>query len=122
MFWRLDLATCSRLDLIAKIACFAHIGQFLNVFSFPLNISDCLLSSSFQTSLKLTVSLSKNLHFCIISTSIFKKKVWVFLLSYSISCLLHVLSLFLCCCLSFVAVVIHVWNGFILLDWLKGFC
>ena len=31
---------------------------------FPLNIFDCSLSSPFQTSLKLTVSLSKKLHFC----------------------------------------------------------
>ena len=30
------LATCLRLDSVAKIACFAHISQFLNVFSFSL--------------------------------------------------------------------------------------
>ena len=30
------LETCLRLDLVAKIACFAQIGQFLNVFSFSL--------------------------------------------------------------------------------------
>ena len=51
-----------------------------------------------------------------------QEKGMVFLLSYSISCLLHVLSWFLCCCLSFMTFVIHVWNGFILLGWLKGFC
>ena len=32
------LATCSRLDLVVKIACFAQIGQFLNVFSFSLEL------------------------------------------------------------------------------------
>ena len=30
------LATCLRLDSVAKIACFAYISQFLNVFSFSL--------------------------------------------------------------------------------------
>ena len=45
MFWWLALATFSWLDLIAKIACFAHIGKFLNVLSFPSNICDYSLSS-----------------------------------------------------------------------------
>ena len=66
---RLTLATGWRLNSVAKIACFAQIGQFLNVFSFPSNISDCSLSSSFTLSLKLTVLLLKNLYFCIISFS-----------------------------------------------------
>ena len=69
-----------------KIACFVQIGQFLSIFSFPSNIFYCSLSSPFQTSLKLTVSLSKNLHFYIISTLIFKKKVWVFSFSLHSSC------------------------------------
>ena len=38
------LATYSQLDSIAKIVCFAQIGQFLNVFSFPSNICDYSLS------------------------------------------------------------------------------
>ena len=45
MFWQLALATFSRLDSVVKIVCFAHIGQFLNVFSFPSKICD--YSSSF---------------------------------------------------------------------------
>ena len=32
------LATCSRLNPIAKLACFAQIGQFLKPFEFPSNI------------------------------------------------------------------------------------
>ena len=36
MFWWLALATCSWLDSVVKITCFAHISQFLNVFSFSL--------------------------------------------------------------------------------------
>ena len=36
MFWRLALATCSQLNSVAKIACFAQIGQFLKPFSFSL--------------------------------------------------------------------------------------
>ena len=41
---------------------------------FPSNISDCSFSSPFQTSLKLTVSLSKNLYFCIFSSSNLQEK------------------------------------------------
>ena len=36
VFWRLALATCSRLYSVTKITCFAHISQFLNIFSFSL--------------------------------------------------------------------------------------
>ena len=63
--------------------------QFLNLFSFPLNFHDCSLSSPFQTSLKLIVPLSKNLHFYIISTLIFKKKVWFsyYLIAFHVYCL-----------------------------------
>ena len=45
---------------------------------FPSNISDCSLFSPFQTSLKLTVSLSKKLCFCIFSTSNLQEKVMGF--------------------------------------------
>ena len=55
MFWWLALATCSRLDSVAKIACFAQIGQFLNVFSFPSNFCDYSLSSLFHPFPKHTV-------------------------------------------------------------------
>ena len=41
---------------------------------FPSNISDYSLSSPFQTSLKLIVSLLKNLYFCIFSTSNLQEK------------------------------------------------
>ena len=41
---------------------------------FPSNISDCSLSFPFQTSLKLTMSLSKNLYFSIFSTSNLQEK------------------------------------------------
>jgi len=58
-----------RLDSVTKIACFAQIGQFLNFFSFPSNFCDCSLSSPFTLSLKLTVLLLKNIHFCFISSS-----------------------------------------------------
>ena len=104
------LATLSRVELCEK-----HLNKFFKIFFlsvlatspgdllvtwlnrknrvfcayksvFPSNISDCSLSSPFQTSLKLTVSLSKNLHFCIFNLQISKKKVWVFLSSIYISC------------------------------------
>ena len=49
------LVTCLQLDSVAKIACFAQIGQFLNFFSFPSNYCDYSLSSSFHPSPKHTV-------------------------------------------------------------------
>ena len=103
VFWRLALATCSRLDSVVKITCFAQIGQFLNVFSFPSNISNCSLSSPFQTSLKLTVSLSKNLHFYIISTSFFKKR-------YGFSYYLIAFHVYCMCFLDFCVVVWVLWH------------
>ena len=67
--WRLarDLIQSPKSRVLHKM------GQFLNLFNFPSNFHDCSLFSPFQTSLKLIVSLSKNLHFYIISTSFFKK-------------------------------------------------
>ena len=53
------MATCSRLDSVVKITCFAQIGQFLNFFSFPLNFCDYSLSSSFYPSPKHTVHLTQ---------------------------------------------------------------
>ena len=82
------LVTCSQLDLVEKIACFAQICQFLNVFSFPSNISDCSLSSPFQTH-RVTLKEPTFLHH--FSLNLLEKGM-VFLLSYSTSCLLHVLS------------------------------
>ena len=77
--WRLTLVTCSRLDSIAKITCFAQIGQFLNFFSFSVKLL-CLfivfpLSTLSQT---LRVTLI-SLHFCFISTSNLQEKGMVFL-------------------------------------------
>ena len=89
--------------LVTKITCFAQIGQFLNVFNFPLNISDCSLSSPFQTSLKLTRSLSKNLHFYIISTSFFKKR-------YGFSYYLIAFHVYSMCFLDFYVVVWVLWH------------
>ena len=82
------LVTCSQLDSVEKIACFAQIGQFLNVFSFPSNISDCSLSSPFQTH-RVTLKEPTFLHHFNLNL---QEKGMVFLLSYSTSCLLHVLS------------------------------
>ena len=74
------------------------MGQFLNLFCFPSNFHDYSLSSPFQTSLKLTVSLSKNLHFYIISTSFFKKK-------YGFSYYLITFHVYSMCFLDFCVVV-----------------
>ena len=81
----LSLATVWRLELVAKIACVAQIGQFLNVFSFPLNILTihCLphlnsLSNSPYYSRKTSI-------FASFHPQIFKEKVWAFSLSLHIS-------------------------------------
>ena len=56
------LVTCTRLDLGAIIVCFAQIGQFLNVFSFSLELFSIfivfLISSLSQTH----CALNTNLH------------------------------------------------------------
>ena len=53
--WRLarDLIQSQKSRVLHKM------GQFLNLFCFPSNFHDYSLSSPFQTSLKLTVSLSR---------------------------------------------------------------
>ena len=53
---------------------------------FPSNFYDCSLSSPFLSQLKLTQTLLK-LYFYIISSQIFKKKVWVFSVSLHFPCL-----------------------------------
>ena len=56
---------------------------------FPLNFCDCSLSSPFLSQLNLTQTLRVTLlklHFCIIPSPIFKKKVWVFSVSLDSSC------------------------------------
>ena len=84
---RFVLATCPQLNSVAKKACFAFLGQFLNLYSFPSNISDSSLSSSF-------VSLTLSPCFTHISTIFLQhlnfnlqENVWLFLFSLSISCL-----------------------------------
>ena len=70
---------------------------------FPSNFHDCSLSSPFQTSFKLIVSLSKNLHFYIISTSFFKKR-------YGFSYYLIVFHVYSMCFLDFCVVVWVLWH------------
>ena len=65
---------CSRLNPVAKIVCFAQISKFLKPFEFSSNILWLFIIFLTQTSLKLTMSLSKNLNFCIISTSNLQEK------------------------------------------------
>ena len=74
MLWRLALATCSWLDLVAKNAWFAQKGQFLKLFSFPSNFSDCSLSSLFISLTNPPCVSQKSPLFFIISTSFFKKR------------------------------------------------
>ena len=94
MFWRLALATCWRLTSVAKNACSAFRRQFFKTFSvFPSNFYDYSLSSPFLSQLKLTQTLFK-LHFCIISSRVFKKR-YGFSLSHFIFNVLSLVFLFL---------------------------
>ena len=80
-------------DLLAT--CFSHKKHvfcvsrtiFKTISIFPSNLCDCSLSlsSPFLSQLKLTQTLLK-LHFCITSSPIFKKKVWVFSVSLHFPC------------------------------------
>ena len=68
--WRLarDLSQSRKLHVLGKL------GQFLNLFSFPSNISDCS-SSSFSEKLSNSPCHSqKNLHFVSFLIQIFKEK------------------------------------------------
>ena len=67
---------------------------------FPSNFYDCSLSSPFLSQLKLTQTLLK-LYFCIISSQIFKKKVWVLISSPHISCFEFHFREYLCWCFVF---------------------
>ena len=82
MFWRLALATCfSREKLMFCIS-----KTVFKTFSiFPSTFCDWSLSSPFLSQLKVTQTLLK-LHFCIISSPIFKKKVWVLSVSLHLPC------------------------------------
>ena len=58
---------------------------FKTFLVFPSTFCDCSLSSPFLFQLKLTQTLLE-LHFCIIFSPIFKKKVWVFSVSLHFPC------------------------------------
>ena len=77
------LATCFSRE--KRVFCISK--TIFKTFSvFPSTFCDCSLSSPFLFQLKLTQTLFK-LHFCIISSPIFKKKVWVFSVSLHFPCL-----------------------------------
>ena len=75
MFWRLALATFSRLDSVTKIACFAKKKcQFLKLFNFPSNFCDFSLSSLPETLSNSPCHSQTNFHFYIISTQNLQEK------------------------------------------------
>ena len=82
MFWRLALATCFSCE--KRVFCVSK--TIFKIFSvFPSTFGDCSLTCPFLSQLKLTQMLLK-LHFCIISSPIFKKKVWVLSVSLHLPC------------------------------------
>ena len=80
------LVTDWRLVSVAKNTCFAFQRQFLKLFQFFPRILvtvHCLPHFSLSNTSCLT---SKSIHFCIISSPIFRKKVWVLSVSLHFSC------------------------------------
>ena len=86
------LITCSRLNPVAKIVCFALFDQFLKHLVFPSNIFNYSLSCLFNSLSNSPCHSQKHSFFFIISTSISKEKVRVFLFSLNISCSLPWIS------------------------------
>ena len=76
------LATCISRE--KRVFCVSKT-VFKTFLVFPLTYYDCSLFSPFLSQLKLTQTLLK-LHFCIISSPIFKKKVGVFSVSLHFPC------------------------------------
>ena len=74
MFWRLVLVTCMRLVSVTKSRVLGKLGQFLNLFSFFLEHFWLFIFFLFLKTPKLTVSLSKELPFWIISFSHLQEK------------------------------------------------
>ena len=105
-----------------KNACFVFQGQFLILFSFPSNILWLFIIFLTWTSQTHHVTLEKSPLLPIISTSIFKKKVWIFLFFISISCSLPWTSWFMSyyCDLKFIDEYGRFWVFAVLLKLLCG--
>ena len=72
VFWRLDLATCWRLNSVAKNACFAFLRTVFQKFLvFSSSFNDCSLSSPKYLSQTLRVFFEKSSIFapCLLQTS-----------------------------------------------------
>ena len=96
MFWRLALATCLRLDSVAKIACFAQIGWFLNVFNFfPWTSVTVHCLPYLKHSQTHRVTHWTNFHFYIISTQNIQEKGMSFLF-FSTNFMFYVLFTWIC--------------------------
>ena len=76
--------TCTQLNSVANIACFAHIGQFLKRLGFPSNFLWLFIVFPFEPLSNPPCYSQKSPLLLIISTSIFKKNVWVFLFCFLI--------------------------------------
>ena len=96
MFWRLTLATCWRLTLVAKNACLAKSGSvFKNLFSFPSKFSWLFTLSQLKLTQTHHVTLYK-LHFCIFFTSKSSRKRYGFSFPHLISRVLNFIFVNIC--------------------------
>ena len=116
------LVTCTRLNSVVNIAFFAQIGQFLKRLGFPSNFLCLFIVFPFEPLSNPPCYSQKSPLLLIISTSIFKNNVWVFLFFLSISCSLPWTSWFVSCYwdLRFIDGWIWVFDG--LLRLLCGLC
>ena len=124
-FWRLALATCSRLIPVMKNVCSAQwrlfSGQFSKTFQFSLAFCDCSLSCPFL-SLTNSPCLLQNPPFS--SASLHQYSRTRFGFSYFLKDF-HVSSLWflgLCVLLSIEKYVVRIWFGYSLLSLLIGIC
>ena len=103
VFWQLAVATFSRLDSVTKIAYFAHIGQFLNVFSFSLKHLWLFIVFFVWTFFSITVFTHKFSYssYSLSSFTNLQVKVWfLFLSQYVLHILLYTSWIVCFCCIS----------------------
>ena len=96
MFWRLALATCWWLTLVAKNACLEKTGSVFKPFQFSLEL---FMIIHFLSQLKLTQTLHVTLykvHCCTCSPPNLQEKRYGFLFSHLISRILSFIFLSIC--------------------------
>ena len=103
---------------------FAQIGQFLNVFSFSLELLWLFIVFLTWNTLKLIVSLTEQTSiFTSFQLKIFKKTVWIFSFSLQSSCYESCLLEYVSCWFDLRYLVFRWWVGWMFVcAWIFGYC